>query len=258
MTRARDNVYMDAQRIAERILGDATHANVVLLGAAWQRGTLPATLDALQGALRLNGVAVEANLAAFAWGRAWVAAPDTVDSALDEERTPVVRSALAVQLAERVTDEDGALRGSLEVRVADLLGWGGERAATRYVETIARVHAMETERMAGSSVVTEAVARGLHKLTAYKDEYEVARLHLEGLATLPPHAKLTFHLHPPLLRALGLRRKMKLGRWFVPVLRVLRHGRRLRGTCPGPVWHTHVRASNARCPASTSGSSTLP
>jgi indolepyruvate ferredoxin oxidoreductase len=248
VTRARDNVYLDATRIAERILGDATHANVVLLGAAWQRGTLPLTRDSLQTALRLNGVAVEANLAAFAWGRAWVAAPDHVHTALSEQRMPVPRSALAVQLAERVTPKNGALRGALEVRIDDLLGWGGVRTATSYAETIARVHAIETERIGGSSVLTEAVARGLHKLIAYKDEYEVARLHVEGLATLPPHAKLTFHLHPPLLRALGLRRKMKLGRWFVPVLRVLRHGRRLRGTPLDPFGHTRVRSVERALP----------
>jgi indolepyruvate ferredoxin oxidoreductase len=241
VTRARDNVYLDATLIAERILGDATCANVVLLGAAWQRGTLPLTGDSLQEALRLNGVAVEANLAAFAWGRAWVAAPEHVQSALSEQPIPALRSALAVQLAERVARENEALRGALEVRIDDLLGWGGVRAATSYAETISRVHAIESERIPGSSVLTEAVARGLHKLIAYKDEYEVARLHIEGLATLPPHAKLTFHLHPPVLRALGMRRKMKLGRWFVPVLRVLRHGRGLRGTPLDPFGHTQVR-----------------
>ena len=241
VTRARDNVYVDATRIAERLLGDATCANVVLLGAAWQRGTLPLTRDALESALRLNGVAVEANLAAFAWGRASVAAPEHVDSALSERPVPVLRSAAAVQLAGRVTPENGALRGALELRIDDLIGWGGLRAATSYAETIARVHAVETERIPDSSVLTEAVARGLHKLIAYKDEYEVARLHIEGLATLPPHTKLSFYLHPPLLRALGLQRKMRLGSWFVPVLRVLQHGRRLRGTPLDPFGHTHVR-----------------
>jgi indolepyruvate ferredoxin oxidoreductase len=147
-----------------------------------------------------------------------------------------------------VTPENGALRGALEVRIDDLLGWGGVRTATSYAETIARVHAIETERIPDSRVLTEAVARGLHKLIAYKDEYEVARLHLEVLATLPPHANLTFHLHPPLLRALGMRRKMKLGRWFVPVLRVLRHGRRLRGTPLDPFGHTHVRSVERALP----------
>ena len=75
-----------------------------------------------------------------------------------------------------------------------------------------RVRAVERDRVAGEHAVTEAVARGLHKLTAYKDEYEVARLHLEGLSALPPGARSTFHLHPPVLRALGMKRKLALGR----------------------------------------------
>ena len=129
----------------------------------------------------------------------------------------------------------------LELRVADLLGWGGARAAASYAETIARVSGVEAERIPGSSALSESVARGLHKLLAYKDEYEVARLHLDWLATLPAGSRTAIHLHPPLLRALGMRRKVALGRWFVPVLRLLARGRRLRGTRLDPFGHTRVR-----------------
>jgi indolepyruvate ferredoxin oxidoreductase len=89
--------------------------------------------------------------------------------------------------------------------------------------------------------VTEAVARGLHKLTAYKDEYEVARLHLDWLATLPAGSRPLIHLHPPFLRALGVERKLRFGRWFFPLLRLLRSGRSLRGTPFDPFGRTHVR-----------------
>ena len=82
----------------------------------------------------------------------------------------------------------------------------------------------------GSTAFTAAVARGLHKLTAYKDEYEVARLHLEWLATVAPGSKVKFQLHPPVLRALGRKRKIGFGRSFVPMLRLLRRARVLRGT----------------------------
>jgi indolepyruvate ferredoxin oxidoreductase len=92
-----------------------------------------------------------------------------------------------------------------------------------------------------STALVEGVARGLHKLMAYKDEYEVARLHLEGLATLPRGAQIHFLLHPPLLRALGLRRKLRLGRWFVPAFRLLRRARVLRGTPLDPFGRTRVR-----------------
>jgi indolepyruvate ferredoxin oxidoreductase len=140
-----------------------------------------------------------------------------------------------------VAPAPGELRRLLELRIPDLVGWGGLGAAAAYADAVARVHAVESERIPGSTELTEAVARGLHKLTAYKDEYEVARLHVEGLAALPAGARYRFHLHPPLLRALGMQRKLALGRWFTPVLRALRHGRRLRGTPFDPFGHTRVR-----------------
>jgi indolepyruvate ferredoxin oxidoreductase len=121
--------------------------------------------------------------------------------------------------------------------------------ASRYAETIARVQAVEAERLDGSDALTEAVARGLHKLIAYKDEYEVARLHIDGLASLPAGARPTFHLHPPLLRALGMKRKLRLGRWFTPVLRLLARARALRGTPLDPFGATRVRRIERELPA---------
>jgi indolepyruvate ferredoxin oxidoreductase len=95
--------------------------------------------------------------------------------------------------------------------------------------------------------VTEAVARNLFKLMAYKDEYEVARLHLDTVERakldreLGPDAKVAFNLHPPVLRAMGLERKLKLGPWFLPAFRALRGMRRLRGTRLDPFGYAEVR-----------------
>ena len=100
------------------------------------------------------------------------------------------------------------------------------------------VEAIEQERTPGSTTIAEAVARHLYKLMAYKDEYEVARLHL---AALPAEGKFWFHLHPPMLRALGMKRKIKLGRWFVPFFRMLRSMRRLRGRAIDPFGYAKVR-----------------
>lgn len=86
MTRVDRSVYLDAQRLAEQLLGDTTAANVLALGACWQTGVLPISLGSLEQAIRLNGVAIEQNLAALAWGRAWVADADAVLAAV--ERTP--------------------------------------------------------------------------------------------------------------------------------------------------------------------------
>ena len=240
-TRAEENVYLDAQRIAATLLGDATPANVVVLGAAFQRGLLPVTLRALEEAFRLNGAGVERNLAALAWGRAWALDPELVREALDDRPSPPQLTPRARGLVDAVGADDGELRRLLELRVPDLIGWGGMRPARRYAGAVARVRAVEAERVPGSSALAEAVARGLHKLLAYKDEYEVARLHLDGLAALPPGAKIRFHLHPPLLRALGMQRKLKLGRWFVPAFRALWRARVLRGTPLDPFGYAHVR-----------------
>jgi indolepyruvate ferredoxin oxidoreductase len=247
-TRADADVWLDARGISETLLGDATPANVVVLGAALQRGLLPIARDALEQAIRLNGVAVERNLAALAWGRAAVAAPDELRAALAGHAPRDAHGALppgvapprldprARKLVDRAAPDDGELRRLLEIRVPDLIGWGGARAATRYADTIADVRAR-----AGDGPFAEGVARGLHKLTAYKDEYEVARLHLLSLAELPRGAKIRWHLHPPLLRALGMKRKLKLGRWFAPAFRLLRRMRFLRGTPLDPFGHTEVR-----------------
>ncbi len=241
VTDAGRNVYLDAQLLAERLLDDTTTANVVVLGAAWQAGLLPVSLESLEEAFELNGVAVERNLASLAWGRAWVVDPEKVRARVAGKPRAASLGPVAKALLDDAAPEEGELRRVLAVRIADLDGWGGRKPAAELARQVARVGAIEAERAPGSTAVSEAFAAGLHKLLAYKDEYEVARLHLEALAELPPGTRLKFHLHPPLLRALGMRRKLRLGRWFVPVFRVLRRGRRLRGTPLDPFGYAGVR-----------------
>jgi indolepyruvate ferredoxin oxidoreductase len=241
VTDAGRNVYLDAQLIAERLLDDTTTANVIVLGAAWQAGLLPVTLESLQQAFELNGVAVERNLASLAWGRAWVVDPEAVLAQVAGAPPAAKLSPSEQALLDGAAPEEGELRRLLAVRIADLVGWGGRKPAAELARQVARVGKIEAERAPGSTAVTEAFAAGYHKLLAYKDEYEVARLHLEALAELPPGSKLKFHLHPPLLRAMGMERKLELGRWFVPGFRALRRSRRLRGTPLDPFGHAEVR-----------------
>jgi indolepyruvate ferredoxin oxidoreductase len=91
------------------------------------------------------------------------------------------------------------------------------------------------------------VARGLHKLTAYKDEYEVARLLTDPAFTarvaaeVPGGQRLRFRLHPPMLRALGWDRKIALGAWARPALQTLARGKGLRGTPLDPFGRTAIR-----------------
>jgi indolepyruvate ferredoxin oxidoreductase len=236
VTRARENVYVDAQALSEALFGDHMPTNLLLVGAAYQHGCLPLSVDAIEHAIRLNGAAVEKSLAAFAWGRAAVARPELVDELLAPGAASFELSDVAREIVE-ASGAEGELRRLLEVRVQDLIGYQSARYAHRYVDDVMEVAAAEAQRGApGETAVAEAYARGLHKLMAYKDEYEVARLHLDSVeqakltGQFGPGAKVHFLLHPPLLRSLGVQRKIKLGRWFVGAFRLLRAGRRLRGT----------------------------
>jgi indolepyruvate ferredoxin oxidoreductase len=238
-TRAEENVYVDAEALSEALFGDHLPTNMVVIGAAYQAGCLPLSADALQQAIRLNGTAVEKNLAAFAWGRAVVAAPEAVRLVLEGEAVapPAVSPSGEARSIIEGSGAEGELRRLISIRVVELIGYQGAALARRYVDDVMVVARIERERGApGESAIAEAYARGLFKLMAYKDEYEVARLHLDTVEQAKVRgefgdgAKVYVMLHPPLLRALGLRRKLKLGRWFLPALRGLRTMRRLRGT----------------------------
>jgi indolepyruvate ferredoxin oxidoreductase len=249
-TRRADNVHVDAQGLAERLFGDHMPANIVALGAAYQRGALPVSAEALERAIRLNGAAVEANLAAFGWGRACVAAPDAVAEATRPSSELVPAPALDEHLSgmvDRVSGGDGELHELLSLRASELVAYQDRALAERYLRFVDEVRGREDQRVPGELRMTRAVAAGLFKLLAYKDEYEVARLHLDAVerarlrAEFGEGARVWFNLHPPLLRALGLKRKLKLGSWFTPALRALRAMRGLRGTPLDPFGHTRVR-----------------
>jgi indolepyruvate ferredoxin oxidoreductase len=116
------------------------------------------------------------------------------------------------------------------------MSYQDESYARSYAEFVRQVREAEEASTPGETAVTEAVARNLHKLMAYKDEYEVARLALDPSfqrevdATFGPGSKVSYLLHPPLLRSMGLAKKIAFGRWFRVVFRALRVMRRLRGS----------------------------
>ncbi|HET6506520.1 MAG TPA: indolepyruvate ferredoxin oxidoreductase family protein [Baekduia sp.] len=245
-TRAGEDVFFDAEALSIALFGDHMPTNTLLIGAAYQAGCLPLSADALEQAIRLNGAAVEKNLAAFAWGRAVVAAPEAVAAATSPERPEAVRPALegAAAAIVEAAGTTGELRRLLEVRVPELIAYGGVALAREYAQDVVRVAAAEAAKGApGETAVAEAYARGLHKLLAYKDEYEVARLHLEGLAARDAaDGKVSVMLHPPLLRAMGLDHKVKLRRGVaVPLFKALRATNGLRGTRLDPFGRAHVR-----------------
>jgi indolepyruvate ferredoxin oxidoreductase len=247
-------IVADAQKIAERAFGDNLQSNMVLLGAAWQLGVVPVGWEALARAVELNGAAVENNLKALRWGRALVAAPAVVERLCAAPTAEAAPGPTEADLAEARGRVPEPLVELVARRAADLRAWGGRAPAERYLGAVERVAAREAEQAPGHGEIAESVARQLHHLMAYKDEYEVARLHLlpEERArrerAFGAGAKWWLHLHPPLLRAMGLRRKLRFGRWSTPLLYALRAARRLRGTPLDVFGYASVRRLERRLP----------
>jgi indolepyruvate ferredoxin oxidoreductase len=241
---------LDASRLSEALVGTTAAANILLLGVAVQAGLIPVSVDSIERAIELNGVAVDSNLAALDWGRRWAHDAEIVERLAglgrSNEQTvdvPGLTAELRAVVAELgLSADDSAV---VEMLAADLVAYQNTAYARSFLDSVAETVA------AGPGIetapLTMAVARNLHKLMAYKDEYEVARLMLgpEGKAVAESvggkDAKITWHLHPPMLKALGLDDKVAVGQWAVPALRALRAGKRLRGTRFDPFGRMEMR-----------------
>jgi indolepyruvate ferredoxin oxidoreductase len=234
-------VSLDARGLAETLFDDDQFANVLQLGAAFQTGAIGLPAAAIERAIELNGTAVAANLQAFRHGRRLVADPAAPAAA---PAPAVVAPAAAPAVRALVHAEAGSeLARLLDIRVPDLVAYQDEAYARAYAEFVERVRVLED----GPTAITEAVAKQLYKLMAYKDEYEVARLSLDPAFTagleeqFGTGTRYAYRLHPPVLRALGMRRKISLGPWFRPAFRLLHALRRLRGTRFDPFGRAEVR-----------------
>ncbi|HEY7576674.1 MAG TPA: indolepyruvate ferredoxin oxidoreductase family protein [Acetobacteraceae bacterium] len=213
------SVYLHAVRLAEHLFGNAQAMNTMLLGLAWQRGLVPVGEAAIMRAIELNGAAVGLNRRAFLWGRILAVKPELQDEIL-------------VHTLDTPPAELGAL---VEARAKELVAYQGKRLAKRYRALVDQVISRETQVMGEPGRLSRAAAESLYRVMAYKDEYEVARLH----AAASYGEKPVFHLSPPLTRgidpATGRRRKIALPGWVaLPLFRVLRHGKHLRGTLLDP------------------------
>ncbi len=207
-TRHGRNVFVDAARLAEGLFGSHLAVNVFLLGVAFQAGLLPIGEKALKEAIRLNGVEIERNLQALLWGRKYY-----VDAA-----------AVEAQIAPKAAEETAPLD-----RAAELRAYQNDSYARQYEDFVAMVRGR-------SPALADIVAVQLYKLMAYKDEYEVARLLTKPaleqkiLSQWEMPESLSYNLHPPLLRAFGVKRKLKLGPWFRAPLQWLAAMKVIRGT----------------------------
>ncbi len=245
VTRKADNVFLDGQALAEGLFGDAMATNNFMVGVAYQAGTIPLKAESIEAAIRQSGVGVEMSLAAFRWGRmavidrAFVQA-EVTRAAGTVARLPAVAplSAAARAIVEAVGAQ-GETRRLLEVRVPDLIDYQDEAYAKRYAEVIRRVVDSEKRATPGQGTLAEAAARYLYKLMAYKDEYEVARLHSDPafLARLDAQFKhgytVKYHLAPPTIAkrdpVSGELQKQPFGGWMRGAFRWLAKFKGVRG-----------------------------
>ncbi|MBO9523105.1 MAG: indolepyruvate ferredoxin oxidoreductase family protein [Nocardioidaceae bacterium] len=232
--------FLDARRLTKDLFDDDQFANVFLVGVAFQLGALPVEAAKIEEAIGINGVQAARNVQAFRRGRQYVAdraALDAAVAALSPAPVAAAPSTDAVRIAGTVAAVPGGELADLVLRrVDDLVGYQNARYAERYADLVERARAAEAAVVPGSESFALAVAQHLHKLMAYKDEYEVARLSLDPAldaaleAQFGPGYAASYRLHPPVLRALGMKRKLTLGRWFRVVFVLLRMLRGLRGT----------------------------
>jgi indolepyruvate ferredoxin oxidoreductase len=207
------------------VLGDSVYSNMIVLGAAWQRSLVPLTHAAIAEAIKMNGAAVAANLRAFDVGRWAVAHPAAMAEFLSA-------AAPAPLMAPDLT-------GRIAQRAAHLLAYQDQRLADRY---LALVNAI------ADPALREAVALGYHKVLAYKDEYEVARLlvnaEVKATAAFDGDFRMAFHLAPPFLSgktAMGRPKKREFGQAWLPAFRLLARLKGLRGTWFDPFGRTAER-----------------
>ncbi|WP_343116982.1 indolepyruvate ferredoxin oxidoreductase family protein [Ostreiculturibacter nitratireducens] len=225
--RLKDRVsFFDASDLARRLLGDSIYSNMLVVGAAWQKGLIPLGHDAITRAIELNGTAVKGNLRAFEIGR-WAAEHP-------EEVTKITSADVEKPLT---------LQEKIDFRARHLEDYQGVSLAGRYRAFVA----------SAPEQLKEAVAEGYHKLLAYKDEYEVARLHLEtaekARAEFGGDFRVSYHLAPPLFAGKGVDgrpRKREYGAWILPVFRLLALMKGLRGTAFDPFGRSAERRMERR------------
>ncbi|MGC8476243.1 MAG: indolepyruvate ferredoxin oxidoreductase family protein [Acetobacteraceae bacterium] len=223
--------WLHGVRLAETLFGNAQAMNTLLLGIAWQQGKVPVGEAAIRRAITLNGAAVAVNQRAFTWGRILAHRPELIERILTHPQEAPPES-----LPELIAD-----------RAARLAAYQNAAYAARYRDLAEAAAAREAAVFGAAGPFARAVAEGLFRAMAIKDEYEVARLHAEAQYGPAP----VFHLSPPLPLgidpATGRRRKIAIPGWLaLPLFRLLRHGKRLRFSAFDPFgWQAERRRERA-------------
>ena len=238
--------FVDAGRLATALLGDSIASNLFMVGYAYQKGLLPFGEEAILRAVELNGVAIEFNNQAFLWGRRAAVDPGAVNL-------------IAFPAANAKSEKDSttsSLDDAIKHRVEALTAYQDAAYAARYSDMVDRVRAAEGEKAKGLTGLAEAVARAYHKLLAYKDEYEVARLYTDPVfmdslrRRFDGTVKLSFHLAPPLIArrdpTSGHLIKREFGPWMMNAFRLLAGLKGLRGTAFDLFGRTEERRTERR------------
>jgi indolepyruvate ferredoxin oxidoreductase len=230
----------NASEVAVKLLGDSLGANLMLTGFAWQRGLIPIREEAILEAIELNGVAIDWNKEAFAWGRRLAHQPELIDQFLkpDETVQPLIFTP--------TTAADWANKYS-----AELLEYQDQAYADRYQTLVEKVVTAEQALPSAPGQLATAVAKAAYKLMAYKDEYEVARLYSapEFLQKLEEQFEgdytLEFNLAPPIIapkdKTTGKPTKIQFGPWMLKAFGLLARFKFLRGTKLDPFGYFEER-----------------
>ncbi|WP_170606808.1 indolepyruvate ferredoxin oxidoreductase family protein [Ruegeria arenilitoris] len=213
----------DASELSRAVMGDSIYSNMMVFGAAWQRGLVPIHLSSIFQAIELNGTAIERNKRAFQVGRWAVLYPEVVSGILGQNVTEIPKT----------------LEQTIDFRASHLVQYQGKGLANRYRKLVDSI---------SDETVRESVAKGYHKVLSYKDEYEVARLLLQtrenAVAEFDGDFKMTFHLAPPILggkSASGRPKKRAFSEKLIGLLRLLARFKSLRGTPLDPFGYSSER-----------------
>jgi indolepyruvate ferredoxin oxidoreductase len=232
--------FIEATKLSTALFGSSLGQNIFLVGYAYQLSGVPISAEAILRAIELNGESVTMNKAAFEWGRRAAVDPEGV--------AKLVKPISAPTEARRIS---GSLDEIVKRRIAFLTAYQNASYAKRYLDLVERIRAAETTKAPGDMALTEAVAKYLFKLMAYKDEYEIARLFTDGsfdkqiAAAFDGELRFEFHLAPPLLArkdpATGRPKKISFGQWIKPIFAMLAKFKFLRGTPFDPFSYSEER-----------------
>lgn len=218
-----DAALFDASELARVLLGDSIFSNMMVFGASWQNGMIPLSYEAILRSIELNGAAVERNKKAFDFGRWAILHPD--------------------QAASMITSDVVSLPKRIEDRIAERM----DHLRLYQNDSLAQKYKAMVDKIADPDVKA-AVAEGYHKLLSYKDEYEVARLHLDTMTKAKDAfdniSDIKLHLAPPLMSKTGpdgRPLKREFGAWMLKAFGILAKFKALRGTVFDPFGYTSER-----------------